>query len=163
MRIDLVVFDVAGTTVYDGDAVHACLGGALLDAGVTATRDQINAVMGTPKPIAIATRVSDPRRVAKVGDTPADLREGHAAGCALVVGVTNGSHDRDELARHPHTHLVDDLAAILPLLESGGINERAPGNADVPLLFTPGPLTPSHAVKAAMMADVGSRDEEVIR
>jgi phosphonatase-like hydrolase len=50
---ELVVFDMAGTTVFDGDAVNGCLAAALSAAGVSTTRDEINAVMGLPKPIAI--------------------------------------------------------------------------------------------------------------
>ena len=62
--------------------------------------------------------VSDAARVAKVGDTPADLTQGHNAGCGLVVGVTRGTHTREELAHHPHTHLIEmvaDLPALLGL------------------------------------------------
>lgn len=57
MLVDLVVFDIAGTTVYDGDAVHRCLADAVALAGVAAPRDAINRVMGMPKPQAIATLV----------------------------------------------------------------------------------------------------------
>jgi phosphonatase-like hydrolase len=53
MPLELVVFDMAGTTVYDGDAVHTCLADALQAAGIEVTRDHINAVMGIPKPVAI--------------------------------------------------------------------------------------------------------------
>jgi phosphonatase-like hydrolase len=225
MSIELVVFDMAGTTVRDDDAVHHCLGRALAAGGIHTTRDEINAVMGLPKPMAIrailerdrsrrgnpdemtpaihedflrrmmdhywrspevapmpytlgvfealrdagiqvaldtgfsrpivavilrrlgwdqgrllsATVASDEvargrphpdmiRRameltgvtasaaVAKVGDTPADLAEGTAARCGLVVGVTNGSHTREQLAAHPHTHLVAHLGELLPLV-----------------------------------------------
>jgi len=53
MLPELVVFDMAGTTVYDGDAVHTCLENALQAAGLQVTRDQVNEVMGLPKPTAI--------------------------------------------------------------------------------------------------------------
>ena len=53
MSVALVVFDMAGTTVYDGDAVHRCLARALETADVRAGRDEINAVMGIAKPLAI--------------------------------------------------------------------------------------------------------------
>ena len=47
--------------------------------------------------------VADPRRVAKVGDTPADLQEGANAGCGLIVGVTGGTHSRRRArALSPH-------------------------------------------------------------
>jgi len=231
MRIDLVVLDMAGTTVYDGDAVHRSLADALRAAAVEVTREAINAVMGMPKPQAIArllegrgrpdvasaavhadfvermvafyrtdpavretegasrvfrrlraagikvaldtgfdrritdvilarlgwsvgagfdasvidasvidasvtsdevgrgrphadlilramerTGVSDAQRVAKVGDTPADLEEGFAAGCALVIGVTSGSHTRAELERCRHTHLIERLDELPALV-----------------------------------------------
>lgn len=60
--------------------------------------------------------VRDPRRVAKVGDTPADLEEGRNAGCVLVIGVTGGTHSREELSRHPHTHLIGTISELPALL-----------------------------------------------
>jgi phosphonatase-like hydrolase len=226
MKMQLVVFDMAGTTIRDDDAVNGCLREALQADGVHVTRDEVNTVMGMPKPVAIATLLSratlggqsaplavverlhtdflrrmiefyrtDPRvapmpgaqscleelkragirvaldtgfsrdivdvilarlgwdqpgfldatvasdevprgrphpdllfeamrrcgvtdtkRVAKVGDTPSDLQEGTAAGCALVIGVTNGTHTREQLEAHPHTHLIaslNDLPALV--------------------------------------------------
>ena len=51
--IQLIVFDMAGTTVHDEDFVHKALAAALEAAGFETTRDAINAVMGYPKPFAI--------------------------------------------------------------------------------------------------------------
>jgi phosphonatase-like hydrolase len=227
MKIDLVVLDMAGTTVRDNDAVNECLRKALAADSVPVTRDEINEVMGIAKPIAIRkvlerhrngepvsdervdavhhafvecmlrhyqagpgvepmphaivalsqlkeagvrialdtgfnrpivdailerlgwrdsglldatvasdevhrgrphpdllframalTGVRDPQAVAKVGDTPADLREGKAAGAGLIIGVTNGSHTVLELEPHPHTHLIPDLARLPELVLS---------------------------------------------
>ena len=53
VRVELVVFDVAGTTVRDDDAVHDCLRQALAAAGVPVTRDEVNEVMGMAKPVAL--------------------------------------------------------------------------------------------------------------
>lgn len=222
--IELVVFDMAGTTVYDGDAVHDSFRAALAGAGVPASRAAVNAVMGLPKPEAIrlllqdagrderegaaihdafvrrmrdyyATDpsvrevpgaaaafavlrqagikvaldtgfsraiagplldrlgwhapavldadvtsdevprgrphpdmirhlmarlgVADARRVAKVGDTRADLEEGTNAGCGLVIGVTSGACTREELQVHPHTHLLGSVAEVPALLLAG--------------------------------------------
>ena len=50
MKIDLVVFDIAGTTVHDDDSVNRCLRGSLAAVGLTVTAAQVNAVMGLPKP-----------------------------------------------------------------------------------------------------------------
>jgi phosphonatase-like hydrolase len=220
--IELVVFDMAGTTVHDGDAVNASFRAALSGAGVAADRAAVNTVMGLPKPEAIrlllagagrspadrevdtihddfvqrmihyyktdpsvreipgagatfaALRgrgikvalntgfsrvitdvvlaplgwrcpavidavlasdevprgrphpdmilhlmaqlgVRDARRVAKVGDTPADLEEGTNAGCGLVIGVTTGSFTRAQLQCCPHTHIVESVADIASL------------------------------------------------
>jgi phosphonatase-like hydrolase len=221
--IELVIFDMAGTTVNDDDGVNRSVRAALAHAGITATRDAVNQVMGIPKPVALARLiessqrperlaeldaihadfvarmirfyqtdpsvyeipgatdtfrrlkqggikvaldtgfsrdivevllarlgwnnsrwidatvtsddvergrpapdmalramrelgVSDPKRVAKVGDTPADLEEGTSAGCGLVIGVTAGSHTADQLKPHPHTHLVHTIADVPGLL-----------------------------------------------
>ena len=54
MEYELVVFDIAGTTVFDGDAVATCLRQALEHAaGVSFGRDELNAYMGIAKPVAI--------------------------------------------------------------------------------------------------------------
>jgi phosphonatase-like hydrolase len=61
--------------------------------------------------------VDDPKCVAKVGGTPADLLSCDAAGCGWIIGITTGSHTRAELERYPHTHLIERLdelpAAVL--------------------------------------------------
>jgi phosphonatase-like hydrolase len=225
-EIQLVVFDMAGTTVNDEDAVNRCVRDALRSAGLEVSAVAVNRVMGLPKPLAISilieengrqadlgprldaihrdfvarsiafyredpsvrevngasrlfdllrkagirvalntgfdrtitdvilarlgwsgdgrvdgtiasdevargrphpdmirelmrrSGVSQASRVVKVGDTPADLEEGMNAGCGLVIGVTSGSHSREELAGYPHTHLIEsirDLPALLGL------------------------------------------------
>ena len=225
MSIELVVFDMAGTTVRDDDAVNLSLREALA-AHINVDRAAVNRVMGWPKPIAIRTlleqnltkgkpaspelvdsvhsdfvermirfyqtdaqvepmpyaldvfqelhatgvRVAldtgfsrrivnaildrlgwqvggfldatvasdevpkgrpDPDLVfkamaltgiasaacvAKVGDTPSDLQEGANAGCALVIGVTNGTHSRETLEPYPHTHLLANLRELPRIL-----------------------------------------------
>src|SRR5215471_3593247 len=56
--IKLVVFDMAGTTLYDGDAVADCFSAALAAVGVKTERAAVNAVMGLHKPEAIHTLLS---------------------------------------------------------------------------------------------------------
>jgi phosphonatase-like hydrolase len=53
MHLDLIIFDLAGTTVRDNRYVHKVLQRALLDEGVSISIEDANAVMGIPKPIAI--------------------------------------------------------------------------------------------------------------
>lgn len=222
--IELVIFDLTGTTVWDGDGAGRCLAEALRAVDVTVTDEQIRTVSGFSKPSAIRrllseasgarpsddlvqevhdafaslliahyqtdgavaempgatmvlkrlkeaglrvaldtgvsrrivdavldrlgwrgaglwdatvasdevsrgrpdpdlvleamrrTGVKDVKSTAKVGDTPADLLQGMAAGCGWVVGVTTGSHSRAQLARHPHTHLISSLGEFPGLL-----------------------------------------------
>jgi len=220
--IRLVIFDIAGTTVKDPDGVGSCLKAALTADGVPWEANEVNAIMGIPKPMAIASLlrtaglpedaariaaihedfrarmieyyrtepsveeiegasevfselrkmgilvgldtgfdrpivdallqrlgwdssvvdvtvtsdevahgrpypdlvframelagVTDIREVAKVGDTPSDLNEGTAAGCALVIGVTEGTHSYDQLVVHPHTHLVPNVRSVPALM-----------------------------------------------
>jgi phosphonatase-like hydrolase len=52
--IELVVFDMAGTTVNDDDGVNRCVRAALEHVGVSVTREDVNLVMGIPKPLAIS-------------------------------------------------------------------------------------------------------------
>jgi phosphonatase-like hydrolase len=63
------------------------------------------------------TGITAANRVAKVGDTPSDLQEGMAAGCAMVIGVTSGSHTREQLEPCPHTHLIESVSALPALLQ----------------------------------------------
>ncbi|NJM26339.1 MAG: HAD hydrolase-like protein [Bacteroidia bacterium] len=53
MTIQLIVFDLAGTTVKDNKDVHRVLQQALAEDRVAISLDEANAVMGIPKPIAI--------------------------------------------------------------------------------------------------------------
>jgi phosphonatase-like hydrolase len=60
--------------------------------------------------------VADVNAVAKVGDTPTDLQEGTAAGCALVIGVTTGATSPQHLGTFPHTHLIETLMELPAIL-----------------------------------------------
>lgn len=78
---------------------------------------------GRPSPLMIQTLmakfgVESPSMVAKVGDTPADMREGTNAGCAIVAGITHGTHTREELEACPHTHIVNTLPEFYELIVS---------------------------------------------
>src|SRR5262245_3491178 len=53
LPIQLAVFDVAGTTVLDGDAVASGLEEAIRARGIPVSRREVLAVMGLPKPVAI--------------------------------------------------------------------------------------------------------------
>lgn len=50
MKVQMVVFDLAGTTVHDPGAVNRCFLEAMQAAGLDADPAEIDAVMGLPKP-----------------------------------------------------------------------------------------------------------------
>ena len=60
--------------------------------------------------------IKDAAHVAKVGDTPADLQEGTAAGCGMIIGVTGGTHTAEQLRPFGPTHLVASVADVPGLL-----------------------------------------------
>ena len=62
--------------------------------------------------------VSNPKAVVNIGDTPSDLLSGRAAGVALNLGITNGTHSADQLDAYPHDYLLGSLAELPGLLES---------------------------------------------
>ena len=90
---------------------------AVIDADVTS--DEVP--RGRPHPDMIRhlmarLGVTDPARVAKVGDTQADVEEGTNAGCGFVIGVLTGSSSREQFQQWPHTHLVESVADVPALL-----------------------------------------------
>lgn len=89
----------------------------LIDASVTS--DEVE--RGRPHPFMIEhlmqkLSVKNARHVAKIGDAPADLQEGINAYCGLVIGVTNGSSTREQLARLPHDYLIGTVAELPAVL-----------------------------------------------
>ena len=91
----------------------------LINASVTS--DEVKRGRPHPDMIRYLMRrlgIANAKEVAKVGDTPVDLEEGHQAGCGLVIGVTQGTHTREQLAAFPHTHLIESVAKLPTLLES---------------------------------------------
>ena len=71
-------------------------------------------VRGRPYPdmvlsAALRSPVDDVREIAVVGDTANDLWSGYRAGASVVAGVLTGAHDRAELERAPHTHILSSI------------------------------------------------------
>lgn len=62
-------------------------------------------------------KVDDPMKVIKIGDTPSDLEAGKSAGCLLSLGVTNGTHTYEDLAKYPNDGLIDSLQALPKIIE----------------------------------------------
>lgn len=112
---------IAVDTGFDREIVNVLLPrmgwGDLVDDSITS--DEVE--NGRPAPdmiFALMARlgVTDPQRVAKIGDTPSDLGQGTSAGCRFVIGVTNGTHSAEQLRPYPHTHLVGSVIEVPDLL-----------------------------------------------
>jgi len=63
VNIELVVFDMAGTTVNDDDGVNRCVRDALSHVDVTVSREAVNTVMGIPKPMALKYLIEQSARL----------------------------------------------------------------------------------------------------
>ncbi len=93
----------------------------LVDLSLSPTEE----LRGRPHPdLALAAlirlRVDDVRELATVGDTRSDLEAGWHAGASVVAGVLTGAHSRAELESAPHTHVVDALPHLVPVLLAEG-------------------------------------------
>ncbi|MEH0153263.1 phosphonatase-like hydrolase [Limibacter armeniacum] len=73
MGIKLAVFDMAGTTVKDKNYVHKAFVDAFEKGGFKTTEEQVNPLMGYPKPIAIKKVLDDN----KEAYTEADIKVIH--------------------------------------------------------------------------------------
>ncbi|UFH54670.1 HAD family hydrolase [Spirosoma sp. KNUC1025] len=62
--------------------------------------------------------VSNPKAVVNIGDTPSDLLSGRAAGVALNLGLTNGTHSRAQLEAYPHDLLLGSLRELPALISA---------------------------------------------
>jgi phosphonatase-like hydrolase len=106
--IELVVFDLAGTTVYDGDAVNASFRAALAGAGVAVDRTVVKTVMGRRKPDAIRLLLA-------------------RAGRGVDESEVDGIHDdfvrrmRDHYVTSPEVREVPGAAAAFAALRQAGI------------------------------------------
>lgn len=110
-------------TGYSADVAAALLSGLEWRVGETVdaliTSDMV--ALSRPAPYLVframeETGVTDVRRVLTAGDTPNDLGMGTNAGAGFVCGVLTGSFSREQLAKEPHTHILDSVAELPNLL-----------------------------------------------
>jgi phosphonatase-like hydrolase len=91
VRLRLVVFDLAGTTVIDDGQVPAAFEAALAAHGVRVTADQVQAVRGASKRQAIASLLAvppgDPRVAAAFATFRGRLAELYAPGVRAMPGA----------------------------------------------------------------------------
>jgi phosphonatase-like hydrolase len=116
---------IALTTGFERAIVDAILrplgwDGRVLDAVVCAG----DVAHGRPAPDLILrameqTGIADPRAVANVGDTTADVGAARAAGAGWNIAVLSGAHGREALEQAGATAIISsvaDLASVLPVM-----------------------------------------------
>lgn len=113
---------VALDTGFDRETLDLILGRLgwgpeLLDC--TVSSDEV--ARGRPYPYLIframeRSGIASVREVAKLGDTPADVQEGRAAGCAIVAAVLSGAHRRETLELEHPTHVIATVADAADLV-----------------------------------------------
>jgi phosphoglycolate phosphatase len=113
---------IAVTTGFYREISDLILAKAGWDQMFDANMSSSDVRLGRPAPFMIframeAAGVSDVRQVINVGDTPLDLQAGTRAGVRGVVGVLTGTHDRQQLQREPHTHIIASVADLPALIE----------------------------------------------
>jgi len=80
--------------------------------------------IGRPAPFMIyyamnKLNVQNIHEVVKVGDTAADMLEGYNAGCGAIIAVLSGSRPLTSYAKYRHSHVIESVADIPELIESG--------------------------------------------
>jgi phosphoglycolate phosphatase len=100
------------------DAILAALGWETLADLALSPAD---AGRGRPYPDMILTailrlEVESVADVAVAGDTASDMLAGRRAGASIVAAVLTGAHDRATLEAAPHTHIIDSITDLPPLL-----------------------------------------------
>ena len=76
---------------------------------------------GRPAPFMIfyamaQLNIQSVHEVIKIGDTPADMLEGHNAGCRGVVGVLSGPRPVEAWGRYRHTHVIPSVKELPELI-----------------------------------------------
>lgn len=76
---------------------------------------------GRPHPFMIEKLMRDlkiqyPDDVVKVGDTKVDIEEGLNASCGIVVGITTGAYQKEELLKSHPDYIIDSLNNLPSLI-----------------------------------------------
>lgn len=110
-------------TGYNKKTAHSLLEklnwseGQTFDALVTA--DDVDNSRPAPDMILLAMEkcgISNPKEVAKVGDSIVDIEEGKAAECGLTFGVTTGAQTSDQLNTADPDFIIDSLLELKDII-----------------------------------------------
>lgn len=116
---------VATDTGFHGRITEAIMDGSgwirdgLVDIAVHV--ESIPGQRGRPAPFMIfhameKLDIQSVHQVVKVGDTPADMLEGHNAGCRGIVGVLSGAQPVSAWGRYRHTHVIPSVRELPQLI-----------------------------------------------
>lgn len=111
------------TTSFTPEVRRAALAALHWQGTFAATLSAYGVRRGHPAPdllleAILELRIDSVGQVAIVGDTAADLQAGNRAGAGLVIGVRSGQAPAESLLEAPHTHLIESVADLLPVLAS---------------------------------------------
>ncbi len=84
---------------------------------VSVTPSEIYNNEGRPAPYMIQKAmyklgIKNPQQVIVIGDTPSDLEAGINAHCFWSLGVTNGTHTKEQLEKYPNHGLLNSLIEL---------------------------------------------------
>lgn len=122
---------VATDTGFHSNVTDAIMEGlGWLDRGLvdlSVSVDDIPGEIGRPAPFMLfhamtKLNVQSVHEVIKVGDTPADMLEGHNAGCRGIVGVLSGPRPVQAWGKYRHTHVIESVRDLPALIESEFLN-----------------------------------------
>ena len=86
------------------------------DIDLLVTADMVEQPRPAPDMIDYARQklsITDPARVAKIGDSGIDIEEGQNAGCGLILGITTGAQNATQLEKAQPDGVIDQLTELL--------------------------------------------------
>ena len=94
-------------------------GKSIVDFSITPTE----ALLGRPNPEMIFLSMKklgilDSKNVINIGDTPVDLKSGFNANVLLSLGITNGTHSKEQLAFEKNDGLLSNLSELKELINT---------------------------------------------
>jgi len=106
---------------WDNSLNYKYVGNTKSVIDVSVSSDQV--ACGRPAPDMILRAmelcgVKDIKQVINIGDTPSDILSGKNAKCLLSLGITNGTHTREQLEKYENDGLLNNLFELKALIEN---------------------------------------------
>ena len=104
----------------------------LIDACVT--NDDVIGKFPYPEMIYRAmtlTGVTSLKQVFRVGNTPADIRQGKDTGCRCTIGIAPETNHMEAMERERPTHMIEEVSEVLDILHFGGYFQFTPATQHI--------------------------------